>query len=85
MGPLQVNAPKRRFTIDISIGADDWDTARRELLEVADHIAQHGPECSSVSGGYSAGHAVTITERPEMTHDSYFEALEAYLAGRISG
>jgi hypothetical protein len=73
-------APKRRFEIIVSLSADDWQTAKRELADLAEHIADHGPECTSVSGGPSSGHFVVVTERPEQTHEKWEGELELFLA-----
>lgn len=72
--------PARRFTIEIEIGADDWETAALALSELADHVARHGPKYNAVSGGYSSGHVVMIRERPDVTHDSYFAELERFVS-----
>ncbi len=74
--------PHRAFEITIRVGADTWEDAIAELLRMAYHIEEHGPNCNSVSGGYSTNHTVTILQNPQMTHDRYFEQLGAYLAAK---
>jgi hypothetical protein len=74
--------PHRAYELDIHIGGDTWDEVIWNLHELANHIPDHGPACSSVSGSPSGGHSVTVTHRPEMTHEKYIEALEAYLESR---
>ena len=74
--------PKRRFEITITAGADEWEALVHELKESAFHVADHGLECSSVSGGPSSHHTVTIHHNPEQTHEKYFEELDVYLAAR---
>ena len=74
--------PHRAFEIDIHIGADTWEDAASEVERVMQHIIEHGQQCGMVSGGPSAGSAVTIVHRPEMTHDRYFEQLDAHLAAK---
>lgn len=74
--------PSRRFELMIRISGDEWIDVIRDLEELALHIEQHGPECSSVSGGYSSGHTVTVVERPEQTREKYHAELDAYLARR---
>lgn len=78
------DTPNRCYTIDVSVGGDTWDDAVRELLRVAEHVEQHGPECNETSGGPVAGSHVTIAHRPEMTHDAYFEAIERWREARAS-
>ena len=74
--------PKRRFEITVTAGADDWLGLVAELRDVAFHVREHGVECSSVSGGPSSHHTVTIHHNPEQTHEKYFEELDVYLAAR---
>lgn len=73
-------APCRRFEMTMRISGDDWPEVLRMLEDYAQHVADHGPACDRVTGGYGAGAYVAIVERPDVTHDSYFEALELYLA-----
>lgn len=74
--------PHRAFEIDIHIGADTWEDAADEVERVMQHIIEHGQQCGMASGGYSTGASVTIVHRPEMTHDRYFEQLDAHLAAK---
>lgn len=74
--------PHRAYELDIHVGGDTWYDVMRNLEELADHIPDHGPACSSASGSPSCGHSVTVTHRPEMTHEKYIEALTAYLEAR---
>ncbi len=71
--------PHRAFELDIHIGGDTWEDVMRNFHELADHIPEHGPACSSVSGSPSCGHTVSVTQRPEMTHEKYIEALRVYI------
>lgn len=77
--------PKRRFDLQITIGGDTWEDVARACDEIVSHVAEHGPACTSVSGGPSSGWAVSVTERPEMTHEAYFAAVEKYLAEQREG
>lgn len=77
--------PRRRFHVDISIDGDTWDDVARQVEELLPHIAEHGPACSSVSGGYAGGHWVHVTERPEVSREAYHAALDAYLEARKGG
>jgi hypothetical protein len=64
----------------ISIGGDDWEAVVRDLDYLARHVAEHGAQCGSISGGYSGNHIVEVVEHPDMTHDRYFEELATHLA-----
>lgn len=74
-----VEKPKRAFEVEIRVGGDTWEDVARHLRDLMIHIEDHGPRCSSVSGGPSVGSYVDIVERPEMTHERYHEELERYL------
>jgi hypothetical protein len=73
-------APSRRFELTIRISGDDWASVLRMLGDYAQHVAEHGPKCDRVTGGYDSGAYVRVEERPDVTHDSYFEALDLYLS-----
>lgn len=74
--------PHRAFELKITIGADEWPQVLRELAELVDHLEDHGPTCSSLSGGPSVGHIVDIKTDPTMTNEIYHERLIAYLKWR---
>lgn len=74
--------PHRAYELDIHIGGDTWEDVMRNFRELADHIPEHGPACSSVSGSPSCGHTVNVTHRPEMTNDRYFRELDAWMDWR---
>ena len=74
--------PHRAFEIDIHIGADTWEDAADEVERVMRHIIGCGQQCGLAYGGYSTGASVMIVHRPEMTHDRYFEQLDAHLAAK---
>lgn len=78
----EIVRPKRCYTLTIEIGADTWQDVVHDLLDLARHIPDHGPACSSVMGGPSGGHIVTVEHRPEQTHERYIEQLNAYLEQR---
>lgn len=71
--------PHRAYELDIHIGGDSWEDVLRHLQDLAHHIPDHGLECNSTSGGYSANHTVHVAHRPEMNHDRYFDDLSEYL------
>jgi hypothetical protein len=73
--------PRRRFTVEIEVSGDSWEHVQRGLQDLLPHIEDHGPQCSSVSGGYSSGHWIRVTENPEMTPQKYRAEVESYVAG----
>lgn len=78
--PATIPPPRRCYELDIKIGGDSWADVLRHLDELSRHIPEHGQECNSVSGGYSGNHWVTCYHDLDMTHDKYFELLDAHLA-----
>jgi len=66
---------QRRYRVVLEVEGDTWKDAERELIRVAEHAAEHGPDCDMTSGGYSTGAIIRVTEDPEMTHDRYVEML----------
>lgn len=76
--------PHRAFELDIHIGGDTWDEVIRDLKYLAEHVEDHGPTCSSVCGGPSGNHIVTVTRHPDMTHERYHEQNDAYLASKAT-
>ena len=73
--------PRRRFTVEIQVSGDDWDDVVQSLRFLLPHVEDHGPACSSVSGGSSSSHVVTVIEDKEMTHAKYAVALDQYVEG----
>jgi hypothetical protein len=71
--------PQRMYQVTIEVGADSWEDTAAEIRRVLEHVEEHGPECSLVSGGYSSGSHVTVRHDPAMSHDAYFAALDQYL------
>lgn len=55
--------PVQPFELTIAIGAESWDLAIGRLRELANHIAEHGPDCSMVSGSAGSHASVTIVRR----------------------
>lgn len=79
-----LTAPKRRFEIRLTVSGDDWPTTMRELSQLVDHVDDHGPECTSVSGSPASGHIVTVHHDASQTHERYHEQLRAYLAAKCA-
>lgn len=78
----QPTPPKRKYTLRMSIGGDEWEDVFRALREAMEHVSEAGPNCRTVSGGVSAGYFVEVEHHPEMTREKYHEELDSYLEGR---
>lgn len=74
--------PKRRVTLEISLGADDWDAAADALSDMATRIVREGPITDLCSGGWSVGYTVRGREDEQQTGDKYREALQAWRNAR---
>lgn len=74
--------PKRAYTVDIHIGGDTWKDVMTDINHIAYEFEARGDEYQSVMGGSSSGHIVTVTHRPEMTHEKYVAELDVYLRSR---
>ncbi len=71
---------ERRVNVNIDIGADSIEEAKRflrSLLFDMERIPEDEP-WHSTSGGYSSGGIVKITVDKEMTGDRYRELLEEW-------
>lgn len=74
--------PRRRWTIELVSGGDTFEDASVLLLEMAEHLEEHGAQCDLVHGGARSGGFVRVTENPSMTPAKYVEALDAWLESR---
>lgn len=72
---------QRRWKLVGKFEADTWEELIGLLRSVEFDLSTRQPAemPSSVSGGYGSNWVYTITEKPDMTHDKYFEELNAYL------
>lgn len=81
MEPQESVAPKppeRRFVFKLNLGADD----RRAIIGALRHIEfliSSEQMTTGCSGGYDCGYDYELRENPEMTHDRFFNELQAYL------
>ena len=76
-----MEAPKRRVTLKIEIGGDDWCAVSEALESIAFRIDSEGPITTLVSGGWSNGYSVIGSEDSRQTGDKYREALGEYVEG----
>jgi hypothetical protein len=72
--------PGRRFEVELKIGGDLWEDVLWELERLLGELSSHGPACSSVSGGHSSYHIVTVTEDASMTHERFSAAIQEWAA-----
>lgn len=75
---------KRRFELSIQLSADEMPVMRRRLEEILMLLDGVEGKYSSVGGGYSSGHIVTLDEHPGQTHEKWEADLEAWLATRAA-
>ena len=68
--------PRRRFLLELKLGADTRADLVRELEELAREISSEQCMGRCLSGGCAAGYTLELTEDPTVTHDSYFEAIK---------
>lgn len=71
--------PRRRIVFMAKIEADDWPRLEDELEHLAREIAGGRCRSTSISGGYSCGHIVVVSEDGSMDHDKWFADLNKYL------
>lgn len=69
--------PNRRFQLTLTIGADSKEVLVGNLLELAREVDK-GTKISTM-GGSDSNWTLTVKEDPEMTHEKYSKALDAYL------
>ena len=71
---------RRRVRFHLKLEADSWEACWRALDQIATDVARgnlRGP--NAASGGILSCFTLTADEDESITHDSYFEALEAHL------
>lgn len=72
--------PHRRLEVKLNLNADDYEAILSTLRQILfDLDGLEGRGYSSVSGGPDASYILDIQFDPEVTHESYFEALNLYL------
>lgn len=71
--------PKRRYEVTITAGADDLESLIH-IIEYALRDLKPDTPYSAISGGYSGNHSIELCVYPEVTHETFAAALEAYLA-----
>lgn len=80
--------PRRRYRLELTIDADDLQTLTDTLDNIAYGLQMLDTDASgdltddydSVLGGSSRGYVLTVKVDRAMTHDGYFEAINAWRA-----
>lgn len=70
--------PQPAFTVEISVGACDWERLAVELVRAAEHVQEHGQHCNRVWGGAGTHGHVHITTR-DVTPEQYNRELSEWL------
>lgn len=74
--------PRRRVVLTLTLGADTREDAIRALHVLANDADLDGLPAERSSGGASSGYVLAVDEDETITHESYFEAVEADRAKR---
>lgn len=69
--------PLPAFTVEISVGACDWDTLTHRLVEAAEHVRECGPSCKLVWGGGGTHGHVRMAQR-DVTEAQYEAELKQW-------
>lgn len=72
-------SPQRRFTIEMEVGGDTLEDAVSVVKDFLRHLQKGSRSC--ITGGYRRCGEFTVVERPDVTHESFFAALEKYMIG----
>lgn len=71
--------PRRRVMVELRLGADSWDEVAAALEQIAREVSIGQMRAHVSSGSPTSSYAWLASEDERVTHDSYFEALDAYL------
>ena len=82
---MSQNPPERRCVLEIKIGADDPERLITLLEDILFNFRTGGGPRSMVSGGPDGNYAVSYREDQTMTHDIYFEQIDAWLKEHRAG
>ena len=73
---------ERRHEVAIRIGADSWQDVLWALHHLEFIFSSEGPGHDLTSGGYSFSIIALDKTNEDVTHDSYFQEVEAWLDER---
>ena len=77
------DAPQRRWTMELKIGADSEDELIRALEQIALDFSMGGLRTLFASGGCGSGWWGETKHDPEMDHERYFAAIEEWRKTRV--
>lgn len=72
------DAPKRNHQVTIVIGADGPEEVKRALRFLSTDFYMYGVR-NTMTGGPDWGATVDVEVNPEITHESYFTAVDEWL------
>lgn len=82
------DAPRRRWVLDLKLGADTFEDMCRALdnlereLRMRPGIPDGGGRREMCSGGPDSGYHATLSEDQSVSHTSYFAAVEEFISKR---
>lgn len=84
-----MDKPKRKYEMQLTMGADDLPSLRGmlntliyDLARLEDSDVEKVNPYHAISGGYSGNHSIEIRIQPDMDHDKYMDQLNAYIDAR---
>jgi hypothetical protein len=72
--------PRRRVEVRMEISGDSWEEINRALHSIRTDLIAEGSLRNMVSGGCGSGWWISVSENETITHESWRESLDAYLA-----
>jgi hypothetical protein len=72
-------SPRRAHELIVKVGADTADDLCYALNQMAIDLGR-GEMTQGCSGSPSVGYTYSYSHDPSITHDSYFQAIDAWLA-----
>lgn len=74
--------PRRRYQMQLTLGADDLRSLLGALHSIEFDLSTEPEDTprNIVSGGYDSGFVLDLTIDPTITHESWAEYLDKYLA-----
>jgi hypothetical protein len=77
-----MNKPQRKYTVQITLGADTIDDAISALGNIQFDLRRLDDfvHYNTASGGYSSGYSMQIECKKEQTPDNYKKELSKYLS-----
>lgn len=83
----ETEKPKRRYELDLHLGADSLESLRGAINSILFDIDRHPVDTpiDIVSGGYDSGYSLKCAVDTSITHDSWYEQLKVYLENTKHG